>query len=330
MLGKRPKMFILGAILCTLFIIPAECSAARVFLNIGTTNKTSILYPYYVNMIPLFKKYAPDLRPTIIETGASVDNINRIAKKQIDIGMSMDSTAYEAFNGLGKWKGAPVKELRAVMTYAVNTIPYVVTVESGISNPMDLTGKKVFPGMRGSGNEAMCELVFEAAGIKPDWFRGSLSDAADAMKDRRVICANKTSNGNAPDATFLELQTFIKLKPLHWPDDIVQVVKKKYPYFKTSTVPANTFAGQTKDVTTWATLLGDVASSELAEDTVYQYVKACFEGKKEQAKVYFVAGECDFVQATFDMGIPLHAGTVKYFKEIGVKIPIHLIPQEAK
>ncbi|MDR2528618.1 MAG: TAXI family TRAP transporter solute-binding subunit [Synergistaceae bacterium] len=313
-----------------LFSTSRESYAARIFLNIGTTNKTSILYPYYVNMIQLFKRYAPDIKPTIIETGASVDNINRIVKKQIDIGMSMDSTAYEAYNGLGKWDGTPVKDLRAVMTYAVNTIPYVVTIESGVTNPKDLTGKKVFPGMRGSGNEAMCELVFGALDIVPDWFRGSLSDAADAMKDRRVICANKTSNGNAPDATFLELQTFIKLLPLNWPENLVTKVKSKYPYFKTAQVPANTFQGQTEPATTWATLLGDVASSSLPRDTVYQYVKACFEGKAEQAKVYGVAGECDFVAATLDMGIPLHAGTVKYFKEIGVNIPENLIPEEAK
>ena len=80
----------------------SEVHAERIFLNIGTTNKTSILYPYYVNMIKIFRKYAPDLKPTVIETGAAVDNINRLAKGQIDIGMVMDSTAYEAYNGLGK------------------------------------------------------------------------------------------------------------------------------------------------------------------------------------------------------------------------------------
>jgi TRAP-type uncharacterized transport system substrate-binding protein len=81
--------------------IPSESEAARVFLNIGTTNKTSILYPYYVNMLNIFKKYAPDLKPTIIETGASVDNINRLVQKQIDIGMTTDAVAYESYNGKG-------------------------------------------------------------------------------------------------------------------------------------------------------------------------------------------------------------------------------------
>ena len=314
-----------------LVLTPQESHAAeRIFLNIGTTNKTSILYPYYVNMIPLFRQYAPNLRPTIIETGASVDNINRLVQKQIDIGMSMDSTAYEAYSGLSRWEGQPVKDLRAVLTYAVNTIPYVVTVESGVKNPMELSGKKVFPGMRGSGNEAMCELIFEALGITPDWFRGSLSDAADAMKDRRVICANKTSNGHAPDATFLELQTFIKLMPLDWTEDLVSKVKSTYPYFKTAQVPANAFQGQTEPVTTWATLLGDVALTSLPNDTVYQYVKACFEGQEEQAKVYEVVRGADYVAATLDMGIPLHAGTIKYFREIGVTIPDSLIPEEAR
>ncbi len=326
---KFPVLVILGALLYG-GIFCAEANAARVFLNIGTTNKTSILYPYYVNLLTIFKKYAPDLKPTIIETGASVDNIKRLAQKQIDIGMTIDATAYEAYNGKGLWEGTPLSSLRAVLIFALNTVPYVVTEESGITDPMDLTGKSVFPGMRGSGNEAQCEAIFEALDIKPNWFRGSLSDAADAMKDRRVICANKTSSGTTPDATFIELQTFLRLRTLEWTKEQVAKVQEKYPYFKTAIQPAGSLNAQTKDTVTWALLLGDVALADLPEDTVYQYVKAIFQGKDEQAKVYSVAGETDFVKATIDMGIPLHAGTVKYFREVGIKIPDELIPPEVK
>jgi TRAP transporter TAXI family solute receptor len=329
---RKISLLMVLALICSVAVIsvPSESEAARVFLNIGTTNKTSILYPYYVNMLNIFKKYAPDLKPTIIETGASVDNINRLVQKQIDIGMTVDAPAYEAYNGKGLWEGKPVSNLRSVMTFAVNTVPYVVTEESGITDPMDLTGKPVFPGMRGSGNEAQCEAIFGALGIEPDWFRGSLSDAADAMKDRRVICANKTSSGTQPDATFIELQTFLRLRCLEWTEEQVAKVREKYPYFKTGVQPANSLNAQTKDTITWAAFVGDVALAEIPEDTIYQYVKACFEGKEEQAKVYKVAGETDFVKATFDMGIPLHAGTVKYFREIGVEIPDSLLPPEVK
>lgn len=332
MWSRYGKLFLVIALLFVMIgsVTCTNADAARTFLNIGTTNKTSILYPYYVNLINLFKKYAPDLKPTIIETGASVDNIKRLAQKQIDIGMTIDSTAYEAYNGKGLWEGKPVSNLRSVLIFALNTVPYVVTEESGVTNPADLTGKSVFPGMRGSGNEAQCEAIFDALGIKPNWFRGSLTDAADAMKDRRVICANKTSSGKTPDATFIELQTFIRLRTLEWTEEQVAKVQEKYPYFKTAIQPAGSLNAQTKDTITWALLLGDVALAEFPEEAIYQYVKAIFQGKDEQAKVYSVAGETDFVQATLDMGIPLHAGTVRYFKEIGVKIPENLIPPEAK
>ena len=308
----------------------SEVHAERIFLNIGTTNKTSILYPYYVNMIKIFRKYAPDLKPTVIETGAAVDNINRLAKGQIDIGMVMDSTAYEAYNGLGKWQGTPVKDLRAVLTYAVNSVPYVVTEESGITNAEQLQGKPVSPGMRGSGNEAVCESVFSALGIQPEWFRGSLSDAADAMKDRRIVCVNKTSNGLSPDATFIELQTFIRLNVIDWTPEQIAKVREVYPYFKTAVQPTGSLNAQTKDATTWATYLGDAAMASMSEKAIYMYVKACFEGKEEQSKVYAAAGQSDFIAATLDMGITLQKGTVKYFREIGVQIPEQLIPVEAK
>lgn len=326
---KKSRGYLIIASLCLMCLLVApSLTEARVFINIGTTNKTSILYPYYVHLISIFKKYAPDLKPTIIETGASVDNINRLVQKQIDIGMTTDAVAYEAYNGIGRWEGKPVSDLRSVLTYAENSVLYVVTEESGITDPYDLTGKPVFPGMRGSGNEAMCEAIFGALGIKPEWYRGSLSDAADAMKDRRIVCANKTSNGKTPDATFLELQTFLRLKPLEWTKEQIAKVREQYPYFKTTTQPAGSLNAQTKETLTWATLLGDVTLASYPEDVVYQYVKACFEGKEELGEVYKAAGQTDFVKATIAMDIPLHAGTVKYFREIGVEIPENLLPPE--
>lgn len=329
---RSPKITVIIAFFCiiTVLMAPSLSEASRVFMNVGTTNKTSILYPYYVNLISICKKYAPDLKPTIIETGASVDNINRLAQGQIDVGMTTDAVAYEAYHGTGKWEGKPVSDLRSVLTYAENSVLYVITEESEITDPYDLSDQPVFPGMRGSGNEAMCEAIFNVLEIKPNWFRGSLSDAADGMKDRRVICANKTSNGKSPDATFIELQTFLRLKPLEWTQEQIDKVKKQYPYFKTTTQPVNSLNAQTKETLTWATLLGDVAMASYPEDTIYQYVKACFEGKQEQGQVYKSAGETDFVKATIAMDIPLHAGTVKYFREIGVDIPENIIPPEAK
>ena len=251
-------------------------------------------------------------------------------RKEIDIGLAPDSIEYQAYNGIGKWKGKPVSNLRNVLSWAKNMQPYVVRADLNIKTPYDLNGLRFCCGARGSACEATCEMTLTALGIKPRYFRGSLSDAISAMKDRRLDGVLKTSCGNKPDASFIELQTYLKLKPINWPDELIKRVKKEYPYFSTGVIPAGTFNGQKEDAHSWSVIMGDFATSDLSEEVVYQWVKACFEGRDMLAQVYPAAGETDWIEATLDSLIPLHAGTIKYFREIGVKIPEKLIPPEVK
>ena len=321
---------LLSILLIVLLVFSSTVMAKRIFLNVGTTNKSSSAYGYYVQMLKVFDKYAPDLKPTIIETGAAVDNTNRLAREEIDIGLAPDSIKYQAYNGMGKWEGKPISDLRNMLSWAKNMQPYVVIADSDIMTPYDLDGAKFCCGARGSACEATCEMILESIGAKPEFFRGSLSDATNAMKDRRIDGVLKTSCGNKPDAAFLELQTYLELRPLNWATETLELVKEDYPYFSTGVIPAGTFNGQTEDANSWSVVMGDFCTSDLSEEVVYQWVKACFEGRDMLVQVYAAAGETDWVEATLGSLIPLHAGTIKYFREIGVEVPEELIPPEAK
>jgi len=316
---------------CLILIISISFNSLakdKVFLNIGTTNQTSSSYGYYVQLLKVFNKYAPHFKATVIETGAAVDNIRRLARGEIEAGLAMDDPMYQAYHGLGKWEGEPVSELRTLLMWTKNMVPYVVRADSDIYSVYDLDGLPFSPGMRGSGNEASCEMILGFLGIEPKWFRGSLADAIDAMKDRRIVGTNKGSNLNKPDAAFLELQTFMKLRPLNWPNDLIEKVKAEYPYLPTATIPAGTFNGQTEDVNTWGMVMGDVATSNMSEEVGYDWVKASFDGKDMLAIVYPEVNDIDWVEVTLESTIPLHAGTIKYFREMGVEIPEELIPPE--
>jgi len=323
-------IMIFAIVLVPLSSSPSFAASDRVFLNVGTTNKASSAYGYYVQLLKVFEEYAPNLKPTIIETGAAVDNTNRLARKEIDMGLAPDSVKYQAYEGLGKWEGKPVSNLRNVLSWAKNLQPYVVKADSGIQTPYDLEGKTFCCGARGSACESTCEMILESIGVEPKIYRGSLADAINAMKDRRLDGVLKTSCGNKPDASFLELQTYMKLRPINWSDELIEKVKKDYPYFSTGVIPAGTFKGQEETVNSWAVVMGDFCTTDLSEEVVYQWVKACFQGKDMLAQVYPAAGEADWVEATLGSLIPLHAGTVKYLREIGTDIPDRLVPPEAK
>jgi len=63
---------------------------------------------------------------------------------------------------------------------------------------------------------------------------------------------------------------------------------------------------------------------------VYKIVKAVSEGLEHQ-KAAFKGTTDSIPQLTAEVSqSPLHAGTIKYLREKGVKIPDHLIPAEAK
>jgi TRAP transporter TAXI family solute receptor len=321
---------ILSILLISFFSLTSLASSNKILLNVGTTNKASSAYGYYVQILKVFSKYAPNLKPTIIETGAAVDNTNRLARKEIDIGLAPDSIKYQAYSGIGKWEGKPISNLRNILSWAKNMQPYVVIADSDIMTPYDLNSVAFCCGARGSACEATCEMILKSLGVEPKYFRGSLSDAINAMKDRRIAGVLKTSCGNRPDAAFLELQTYLKLRPINWTIELLERVKEDYPYFSTGVIPAGTFNGQTEDANSWSVVMGDFATTDLSEEVAYQWVKACFKGKDMLAQVYPAAGEADWVEATLGSLIPLHAGTIKYFREIGVEIPDRLIPPEAK
>jgi len=332
---KKKMIYISSIIVFTLllaisFVSNTFAASNKIFLNVGTTNQSSSAYGYYVQTLKVFDKYAPDLKPTIIETGAAVDNTNRLARKEIDIGLAPDEIKYQAFHGMGKWEGNPLPNLRNMLSWTKNLQPYVVLADSDIETVYDLNGKTFCCGARGSACEATCEMIFDYLDIHPKYFRGSLADATNAMKDRNLDGVLKTSSGNKPDASFIELQTYLKLRPINWPVELLEKVKEKYPFLPTGVIPAGTFNGQTEEVNSWSVVMGDFCTTDLSEDVVYQWVKACFEGRDMLAQVYAAAGETDWVEATLGSLIPLHAGTIKYFREIGVEVPEELIPPEAK
>ena len=72
------------------------------------------------------------------------------------------------------------------------------------------------------------------------------------------------------------------------------------------------------------------SSEALSEQLGYEIVKAVFNSQKEQAQTTPSIAQIDFTRTLLLSSVPLHAGTVKYLREIGVGIPNQLIPPEAR
>ena len=298
-------------------------------LAMGCTATASSHYAYCIGQAKAINTAMKDVDVSVIATGATVDNIKRMAKGTIDYGLITNDQMYLAVKGEGTWKDGPVPDVRNLWYYTVSAVYLSVREESGVKSVAELAGKKFNPGIRGSATEKMIETALDQIGVKPEWVRGGTSDSVDAMKDKRIVGYAKAGNGFQLDASTMDIATSAPIRVLPFTDEQMKKVKDKYPYFPWVKVPAGSIKGM-GEFWTLAVVVGFAAPKTLPNDVAYSLVKAVMEDKEHQ-RAAFKGMVDDMIRTTMEQSLsPLHAGAVKYYRERGVKVPDNLVPAEAK
>jgi len=328
------KIFLILSLLFSLFlfnVFSAEqgFAAGKKLLAMGTTQAASSHYAYFVAVSKAINTRVPEVSVTVVETGASVDNIKRMAKGELDFGLTTIHIQYQAYHGLGAWKGNPIKNQYVFWIYQPAPQNFVVREDSGVKSVYDLTGKSFNPGIRGSATEKTVEEILEALGIKPNYYRGGTEDAVDAIKDKRIVGYVKSGAGlTSLDASTLDIATFVPIRILGFTDEDIKRVNAQYPYLTTVNVPAGIYKSL-PGYKTFAMLIGAAGKKELPEDLVYKMVKAVWEGFNLQVAAYPSVKGVDIPKLTIETSTaPLHPGAIKYYRELGLKIPDYLIPRD--
>jgi len=325
------SLLIVGALT---FLVCADAPAQRATrLLIGTTSTTSSFYSYYVGVSKAINQYAPGINSTVVATQASVDNIERMRKKQIDMGLTGDNAVYEAYHGLRRWEGKPNPEFRWIWGFVKQPVTIIVREDSGVKSIYDLNGKAFHAGNVGSSTEQMITGAFEVLGIKPKYYKGSWSDSGMAIMDNRIVgVAKNASSVHVPDAMILEVQAKIPIRVLSFTADEMKKIKAKYPYYLALWLQENIYKNQTSKVLCVGQATGTITTSTIMSPEVgYKVINAILKGLQYQAAAFPAVKGTNILQMTVETApIPLHAGTVKYLEEKGYKVPDELIPPEYK
>ena len=329
---KRMMLLLIALFLLGLVTLQAPSNAAETQLTIGASGTASSQYAYWVAVGQAIKKNAPGIMPTVIETGGVLDNIQRLIRKQVDFCLAQGITAYEAYHGKAKWEGTPHQELRWLWLQGTSAMAIFVREDSGINSIYDLTGKRFCAGARGSGNEKILEGVLGLLGIKPDYYRGDFSDAAEAVQNRQIVGFAKWSNTvKSGDALVMQIAATTKLKFLSIPKEDLQKIKKEFPYVGVGSYPPNVYKGQNYEVSTFMAPGGALTSTNLSKDLGYRVSQAVWKGKEGIEAAFPGAKEFHmFKDAVNFFPFPLHVGTIAFCKELGIDVPQHLVPPEYK
>src|SRR4030067_67934 len=87
-------------------------------------------YAYCVGQAKAINTAVPEVDVSVVETGATVDNLKRMQKGTIAYGLITNEQVYLAHRGEGGWKDGPFPDLRNLWYYTISAVYVVVREET--------------------------------------------------------------------------------------------------------------------------------------------------------------------------------------------------------
>jgi TRAP transporter TAXI family solute receptor len=203
-----------------------------------------------------------------------------------------------------------------------NPWQFAVLAESGVRKVTDLKGKPVaLPDRTQSSLTEGWDLLLKVHGLTQNDLGtrsyGKVSDNVELLKDRKAVAMAWFT---AQPANFvLDLGSSVKIRLLSFDDETVGKLRQLNPGFARHVIPKGVYtaSGIDEDVHTYQTPGMLVVSSRIPADAIYKVTKALVEGRMDLAAVAPVMKTITPQAMAQTLGMPLHPGSEKYFKEVG-------------
>ncbi|MEX1214983.1 TAXI family TRAP transporter solute-binding subunit [Saccharospirillum sp.] len=300
------------ATLATAALLSSGMAVAEDRVSIGTGGTGGLFYVIGAGMADVINRNLDGTTARAEVTGASVENIRRVAAGQMTFGFSSSSTLYEATVGEGPFNGQPLEV--AAMAYLYPAVLQVATVEgTGITDLSQLAGKSVSMGPPGSNAAVLAQRLLTAYGVLDDVEQQFLSynEGISALKNGQVEAAVVLAG--APTASLIDLDAQEDMVLLSVDADTVAGMIEDYPFYQLYDVPADTYPDQTGPVT----MINDPATLFTAanadEDLIFNLTSALFDNLDQLSEVHPQAAAISAGTAT-QVPIDLHPGAARYFE----------------
>ena len=261
-------------------------------------------------------------RCTAPSTGGSNYNIGQIKEGEFQFGVAQSDWQFHAVNGSSKWEGTQFKGLRAV--FSVHNEPFQIWArkKAKVKDFKGLKGKVVNIGNPGSGQRGTMEELMKAMGVDNGYFKSvtelTSSEQVKALCDGKIDAFGYSVG--FPNGAMEQAATCgAKALPINLTGGPVQGLIDGADYYASATIPAGTYTGQKKDVTTFGVKATVVTSNAVEADLVYLVVKAVFENFDDFRKQHPAFAPLKKEDMIADgLSAPLHEGAIRYYKEAGL------------
>jgi len=251
----------------------------------------------------------------------SVANVAGIAEGRLEAGFVQSDVAFWAHSGAGIFEGkAPLKGLRVIASLYPESIHVVARQKSGINALEDLKGRAVSLGARTSGTLVDARIVLglagidEKSGVKARYLSPDIASAKLIAGELDAFFA--VAGFPSQNVSRVVASGHARVLPIDGP--AVEIGLLEYGFLSRGSIPAGTYSNKEAIPTLNVNALM-VVSERLPADIVYTITQSLWreESQRLLSNGHPKAKLVTLQTALDGIGIPLHAGAIRYYKEVG-------------
>ncbi|MFW2331202.1 MAG: TAXI family TRAP transporter solute-binding subunit [Nitrospinota bacterium] len=309
---------------------------------LATASTGGTYYPVGVAISTLVKlKLQPKhkIGMSAISSAGSAENIKLLRENEAQYGILQGLYGFWAWTGTGPLKGeGPQKELRAITMLWQNVEQFIVLskyAKTGtIADFVALKGKgmKVALGKKNSGTIGSNRALLSKLNVDLDkdykLFYAGYGPSADALQNGQVVGINTPSGVPTGAITKAFASMGNKITLLGLTPEQAKKADGGLELWTPFTIKAGDYPSLKKDVTTIAQPNILVVRSDATEESVYMITKTIYENLPFLSGIHKATKAMSIDKAIVGIPMPLHPGAIRYYKEVGIKVPAKLIPKK--
>jgi hypothetical protein len=253
--------------------------------------------------------------------GAGIANVRGVDEGKAHIGFGNSSTTVDGMEGRPPYPKKVSKVCQLANLYP-QYFQVVSLADAKINNYADLKGKTLVTQPKGNTAELLTDQVLKLNGLSYQSlakvnFQAGYTDAVSMMKDGHAQVF--TLGTTAPASSVMDLASARDIKLVPVDDKTMDSLKKANPGYNRLVIKAGTYPKQDKDVAVIGYSTHLIVACDLPEQTVYTMVKTMAANVDAMSAVNKAIAGLTPKDMAIDIGIPLHPGAAKFYKEVGAR-----------
>jgi TRAP transporter TAXI family solute receptor len=333
---KMNKLVKALAVAVTSFGIAANAAAEDRSYILATASTGGTYYPVGVALATLSKvKLAPKHHFSLsaISSAGSGENVKLLNENEAQFAILQGLYGAWAWSGEGPYeKSGRQEQLRSVSMLWQNVEHFIVRSDLAktgtVTDLNNLDGKKFSIGKKNSGTENSGRQIMKGLKVDPDKFNLAYmgyGGSASALQNGTIDGMNTPAGVpvGAVTQAFAALGKDISI--LSFTDEQIKEANGRYNLWTKYEIPANTYPGLDKPITTIAQPNFLAVREDISEEDVYQLTKAIYENLPFLQGIHKATKAMAIEKAIAGLPVPLHPGAARYYKEMGIEIPSDLM-----